>query len=354
MKRTLAFGMTFVLAALVVLSGCSSAAPAAQPTAKPAAPAAQPTAAAKPATQPTSAPASQPATKFPTKGIQIIVGFDPGSGSDTTTRAFVPFLQKALGQTVTVINQGGAGGALSWGNIAKATPDGYTVGYLPMPSMQNAAVLSKVEYDPLNSFDYLGMIAYDPVALAVKAGGPYKTLDDFIAAAEKDPGKVSIGATGRNSNDYTIGLSIQKSKNVKFNIVNFDGTPAGITAVLGDNLGAMGMNASNTLPYEKSGQLKTLAVGGDTRFPALPDVPTFKEKGITLYVQGVYRGFMVPKGLPKDVYDTLVKAVKTASDDPEWKAAADKIALPLGYIPPDQTAALAKQLNDAAKEYLTQ
>ena len=348
MKHLVLFGATLVLAALVALAGCSSAAPAAQPT-KPAA--------GQGAAQPTSAPAAQQAaagSKFPSKGVEIIVGFDPGSGSDTTTRAFVPFLQKALGQTVTVINQGGAGGALSWGNIAKAKPDGYTIGYLPMPSMQNAAVLSKVEYDPLNSFDYLGMIAYDPVALAVKAGGPYKTLDDFIAAAQKDPGKVSIGATGKSSNDYTIGLSIQKAKNVKFNIVNFDGTPAGITAVMGDNLAAMGMNASNVLPYEKSGQLKTLAVGGDSRFPQLPDTPTFKEKGIALYVQGVYRGFMVPKGVPKDVYDTLVKAVKTASDDPEWKAAADKIALPLMYIPPDQTATLAKQLNDAAKEYLTQ
>lgn len=356
MKRYLVFGASLFLAAAVAVSGCSSAAPAPAPTAapaKPAAPAAaQPTAAPAAAAQPTSAPAAPPAAKFPTKGIEIIVGFDAGSGSDLTTRAFVPFLQKALGQNVTVINQGGAGGALGWGNIAKAKPDGYTVGYVAMPSIMNAAVSTKVEYDSLTSYDWLGMIAQDPVALTVKAGGPYKTLDDFIAAAQKDPGKVTIGATGKASIDYTIGLGIMKSKNVKFNIVNFDGTPAGVTAVLGDNLSAMGMNASTSVPYEKANQLKTLAVGGDKPFPGLLDAVTFKSKGIDLYAQGVYRGFMVPKGVSKDVYDILVKAVKTASDDPDWKAAADKLTLPLNYIAPEQTATLAKELNEAAKVYL--
>lgn len=295
---------------------------------------------------------AQAGAKFPTKGIQVIVGFDPGSGSDTTVRAFAPFFQKALGQSITVINQGGAGGALSWARIAKGPTDGYTIGYVPMPSMQNAAVTSKVEYDLLNSFSWLGMIAYDPVALAVKEGGAYKTLDDFVAAAKKSPGKVSIGATGRASIDYTIGLSIEKSKGVKFNIVNFDGGAAGITAVMGGNLDAMGMNASNMLPYEKANQMRTLGVGGESRFGALPKVPTFKELGVDLYVHGVYRGFLASKGLPKDVIDVLVKAIKTASDDPAWKTAAEKIALPLMYIGPEQVATLAKQLNEAAKVYL--
>ena len=264
MKRFAVVGAALLLiGAVVALAGCSQAAapqptaapaaPAAKPTAAPAAPAAQPTTAAAPAAKPTTAPAAaaKPATDFPTKGIQLIVGFDPGSGSDTTMRAFAPFLQKALGQPVTVINQGGAGGALSWATIAKGPTDGYTIGYVPMPSMQNAAVSTKVEYDPLTSFAWLGNVAYDPVALAVKADGPYKTLDDLVAAAKKNPGKVSIGATGRASIDYTIGLGIEKSKDVKFNIVNFDGGAAGVTAVIGGNLDAMGMNASNTLPTRR-------------------------------------------------------------------------------------------------------
>lgn len=356
MKRFTVAGAALLLAGMIALSGCSQAAPAAQPTTKPAAPAAaQPTSApaAKPAA--TTAPAAaKPATNFPTKGIQLIVGFDPGSGSDTTMRAFQPFLQKALGQNVTVINQGGAGGALSWANIAKGPTDGYTIGYVPMPSMQNAAVSTKVEYDPLNSFSWLGSIAYDPVALGVKADGPYKTLDDFVAAAEKDPGKVSIGATGRASIDYTIGLSIEKSKNVKFNIVNFDGGAAGVTAVIGGNLDAMGMNASNMIPYEEADQMRTLGVGGDSRFEALPDVPTFEEEGVDLYVQGVYRGLIGAKGIPADVQAVLVDAIKRAAEDPEWHAAAEKISLPLKYLSPQEQGALAADLNEAAKEYLAQ
>lgn len=302
--------------------------------------------------QTTSAFAAKAATKYPSKGIEIIVGFDPGSGSDTTTRAFMPFVSKVLGQPITILNLPGAGGVLGWNATAKAKADGYTLGYAPMPSISNLAVLAKVNYDPLKSFAWLGQIALDPVALAVKADGPYKTLDEFIDAAKKNPGKVTIGATGKGSIDHTIGLGIEKEKKVKFNIVNFDGTPQGITAVLGDNLSAMGMNASTSMPYVKSGQLRALAVGGDNPFAGLPDVPTFKSKGINLYAQGVYRGFMVPKGVPADVYNTLVKAVKTASEDPEWKAQAEKMGLPLLYISPKETAILAKQLNDAAKVYL--
>lgn len=299
----------------------------------------------------TSASAAQSAA-YPTRGLEIIVGFEPGSGSDTTTRAFMPFVAKALGQPITIRNLPGAGGALGWNATAKAKPDGYTLGYAPMPSVFNAAVLAKVEYDPLNSFAWLGIIAYDPVALAVNANGPYKTLDDFVAAAKKAPRKVTIGATGRGSIDHTIGLGIEKSKGVKFTIVNFDGAPQGITAVLGGNAGAMGMTATLAMPYEKAGQLRTLAVGGGKPFAGLPSVPTFKSQGVELFAEGVYRGFMVPKGVPADVYAVLVKAIKTASDDPQWKAQADKMSLPLLYMSPEETAVLAKKHNAAAKIYL--
>jgi tripartite-type tricarboxylate transporter receptor subunit TctC len=289
---------------------------------------------------------------FPTHGLEIIVGFEPGSGSDTTVRAFMPFVGKALGQTVTVRNLPGAGGALGWNATAKAKPDGYTIGYAPMPSVFNAAVLAKVEYDPLNSFAWLGMIAYDPVALTVKADGAYKTLNDFIAAAKAAPGKVTIGATGRGSIDHTIGLGIEKSKGVKFTIVNFDGTPQGITAVMGSNVSAMGMTATISLPYEKAGQLRAIAVGGDKPFPGLANAQTFKSQGVALFTEGVYRGFMVPKAVPADVLATLVKAIKTASDDPAWKAQAEKMVLPLLYMTPEEAGVLAKKHNEAAKQYL--
>lgn len=294
---------------------------------------------------------AQTAPKYPTKGIVVIVGYEPGSGSDTTTRAFMPFVSRILGQPITIINQPGAGAVLSWNALAKAKPDGYTLGFAGLPSIFNSAVFSKVNYDPLNSFAWLGVIVQDPVALTVKTGGPHKTLDDFVAAAKKNPGKVTIGALGRASIDYTIGLSIEKAKGVKFNIVNFDGTSQGVAAVLGENLDSMGMNAAASIPYEKAGQLRTLAVGGDKPFPGL-NAPTFKSLGVDLYVQGVYRSYMVPKNVPADIYNTLVKAVKAAWDDPQWKAQAEKLALPLLYLSPEETATLAKQLNDAAKVYM--
>lgn len=301
--------------------------------------------------QTVSAFAAQSETKYPSRGIEILVGYDPGSGSDLTMRAFAPFLSKILGQSIIVINMPGAGGVISWNSIAKAKPDGYTLAIVPLPAPFIQAVLSKVSYDPQSSFTWLGQFVVDPVALVVKAGGLYKTLDEFIDAARKNPGKVTIGATGKGSMDYSIGLGIERSKKVKFNIVNFDGGAAGITAVMGDNLSAMALTVSVAVPYEKAGQMKTLGVGGDKPFPQLPGAPTFKSQGVDLFAQSVTRGLAAPKGLPADVYTTLVKAIKAASEDPQWKAQAEKMGLPPLYVSPEETAMDTKHYGMTAQGY---
>jgi len=295
--------------------------------------------------------AAKSESKYPSRNIEILVGYDPGSGSDLTMRAFAPFLSKILGQPITAINIPGAGGILSWNAIARAKPDGYTLCIVPLPAPFIQAVLSKVNYDPMTSFTWLGQFVADPVALVVKAGGPYKTFSEFIDVARKNPGKVTIGSTGKGSMDHSVCLGIEKSKNVKFNIVNFDGGATGITAVMGDNLSAMALTTSVAVPYEKAGTMKTLGVGGDKPFPQLPSVPTFKSQGVDLFAQSVTRGLVGPKGLPADVYNTLVKAIKVASGDAQWKAQAEKMGLPPAYISPEQTTTDAKHYSATAQEY---
>lgn len=336
--------MRSLLASLVAISilatACGQSAPAPQ-TAAPAKPA---------AAQPAAAGSAD--SSYPNKGIELIVGFDPGSGSDATSRAISPFLAKYLKQNVTVVNRPGAGGVISFAQLAREKPDGYTIGIVPMPSVFNSFVTTKVEYDPLKDFSYLAMVANDPVTIAVKADSPYKTVTDLIDAAKKSPERISIGATGKVSTDYTIALSLEKASGAKFAIVNVDGTPAGIAAVLGGNMDAMGMNASGLVSYVKAGQLRALAVGGDKRFADLPDAPTFKEAGVSLLVHGNYRPYAAPKAIPDNVKASLANAFKSSVEDSEFVAQAKKMSLPLEYMTPDQVTTLAENLLAAAKEYL--
>jgi putative tricarboxylic transport membrane protein len=217
--------------------------------------------------------------------------------------------------------------------------------------MQNNTILSKTEYHSVNSFTHLGNIALDPVAIVVKPDGPYKTLNDLIEAAKKKPGKVSIGATGKGSVDYLTSLSMERASGVQYAIVNLEGIE-GFTAVMGGNMDAMPATISAILQYYKAGQLKVLAVATDKRVPEMPDVPTFKESNVQLLASGVYRSLIAPKGLSQDVKAALAKALKQAIDDPAFKERATKIALPIYYLPPQETEKVTKDLLDAGEKVL--
>lgn len=295
-----------------------------------------------------AAPAA--AQEFPAKGIEFTLGFGPGSGIDSNARLLAPYLEKALGVSVTVINQPG-GGAVPWANrLARATPDGYTMGMVGFPLLQNNSVLSKVDYDPTKDFSYLGVLTLDPAVLAVSANSPYKTIGDVTAAA-KGGERISFGATGKGSVDYLVALSIQKATGEKFGIVNFDSTNEGVVAVLGGSLTAMPMTASSVKPYLDSGQLRALAAGATDKVTGI-EAPTFKESNIDLLVGGSYRAFLAPAGLPEDIHVKLVAAIKTAMDDPEFKQKAADAGLPLVYMTPDEEKALSESLVESAKANL--
>lgn len=291
------------------------------------------------------------AQDFPSRPIELTLGFGPGSGLDANARLLAPYLQKALGQPVTVINQPG-GGAVPWANgLARATPDGYTIGMVGFPLLQNNSVLSQVEYDPSTDFTYLGVLTTDPAVLAVGANSPYQTVQDLIDAARSGT-RISIGATGRGSVDYLIALSIQRAAgDVEFGIVNFDSTNEGIVAALGGSLSAMPMTASAALSYVQSGQMRALAAGDEAPIEGL-NAPSFTEAGVDLLVDGSSRAFLAPANLPDDVKQKLGDAIKTAIDDPEFRQQAATAGLAIVYRTPDETAELSASLLEAGRQNL--
>lgn len=296
--------------------------------------------------------AAADAQSFPTKGIQFTLGFGPGSGIDSNARLFAPYLEKQLGVPVTIINQPG-GGAVPWANgLARAEPDGYTIGMVGFPLLQNNSVLSKVNYDPLKDFTYLGVLTVDPAVLATGANSPIKTLGDLIEDAKKEGSRASIGATGKGSVDYLVALSIERASGAKFGIVNFDSTNEGIVATMGGSLSAMPMTVSAVLPYVQSGQLRVLAAGDTEAIPELSDAKTFQDYGVKLLAPGSIRAFLAPANLPPDVKGKLVNSIKAAMDDPEFKQKAAASGLKLVYMSPEEEQATSESLIKAAQENL--
>jgi putative tricarboxylic transport membrane protein len=279
------------------------------------------------------APAS--AQTYPTKPIEITIVYGAGGGTDLNFRAFTPFLEKELGQPVVLVNRPGAGGVTGWTFIARAKPDGYSIGNFTVPALAANYVNGALPFDPLTKLEYLGQIAIDPVVIAVSAKGKFKTLPEAIDYMKKNPTGLSYAATGIVSSDALTARSVEIAAGVRFRLVNFDSGKDAITATLGGHVDAAGLTVSEAMPYVKDGLL-VLAVGGDKRDPQLPDTPTFKELGYNMQFQGAIRGLTIASGAPKEVVEKLRAAVKKVTTSPGYPEKAREMGLSPIYAAPEE------------------
>lgn len=242
---------------------------------------------------------------YPTKEINYIVAFNPGGESDIEFRLMQPFLEKAFGVRFAPEYKPAAGGALAWGFLSAATPDGYTLAGFNAPHIIiQPLAMTDVTYKT-DGFTYLCMIENTPVALCVKKDFPSKTLKELIDYAKANPGKVTAGGVGKNTGPHLAALQFQKLAGVKFTYVPFQGTGQLKPAIMGGHVDVVFTNSPAAVEMLPLG-IRTLAVGTEKRMVQLPDVPTFAEGGIKYYPR-IDRGIFAPKGLPKDIYGTLDK-----------------------------------------------
>jgi tripartite-type tricarboxylate transporter receptor subunit TctC len=283
------------------------------------------------------------ADDYPSRPIEVIVGFPAGSAVDTNIRTILPALQKILKVPIVVDNRPGAGGAVGFNAVAKAKPDGYTLGSVNYPAVSGIYATGGMAFDPLEKFTFLGNMIYEPNVISVAKASPYKDLKEMVAYLKDHQSGLSYGATGVASLDGLTALAVGNAAGAKFRVVNFEGSPDAVSALLGGHIDAMGMSVSEIVPYMKDGSMRPMGVGGDERNPLLPDVPTFKEQGIPLAVNGSSRGFIMPAGADPAIVAKLRDALKTAAADPEYLDAAKKLSQAVHYIPGDQVAATVKQ-----------
>ena len=270
------------------------------------------------------------AQNYPRRAVQLVVAFPPGGSTDVGARILAAAAEKDLGQTITVVNKAGAGGQIGFTEVARARPDGYTLGFLNLPAV-NTIILDPERKASFNVDSFIPVInqVLDPGLIWVKGDSPYKTLADLTEAARKTPGKISVCTTGILSDDHLAILMVDDAAKVNFRIVHFEGSAQQLTGVMGGHVDCAFDNVGGIVKRVKSGELRALVVTDDQRSKFLPDVPTTKELGFPSVISSSTRGIAVPKGTPADAIKVLETAFLKAINDPEHIKKMDEQGLAL-------------------------
>ena len=254
---------------------------------------------------------------FPTKEINVLIGFQPGGTLDIAGRAVAKELTKILGQPVVIINKPGGTQAVSFTTLINAKPDGYTLSYLSPPQL----ILKRFEEPslpyPPDKLTFLGSAYKFSYMLTVKADSPWKTYEDFVEFAKKNPDKIAFGSDGAGGTQHIIQMQFADLLGVKsFTYVPFAGGGPAVQSLLGGHINAMTVSPGPTGAYIKSGDLRFLANLAPARNPEYPNIPSIKEKGLDLFGGG-WSAFAAPKGLPAPIIEKLTSAIKEATASSE-------------------------------------
>lgn len=245
------------------------------------------------------------AADFPKGPITYIIPFNPGGQSDVEARMQQPHLEKILGVPIVVNYMPGAGGALAWTKFVQAKPDGYSVCGINIPHIILQPLSQKDANFKTEDLKPLCIFESTPIGLVVKKDSKINNLKEFIDFAKANPGKITIGISGKFSGHHMASLQFAKMTGARLTDVTFTGAAPQVTALLGGHVEAIWGNSSDLVGYRD--QMKILAIGTEKRMETLPDVPTFQEQGIKFYPR-IDRGVAVPKETPAEVTGKLEKA----------------------------------------------
>jgi tripartite-type tricarboxylate transporter receptor subunit TctC len=255
------------------------------------------------------------AQAYPSKPITLIVPWPAGGSTDRHFRALAEIAGKHLGQPVVVQNQPGGGGTNGPGTMAlNAKPDGYTIAQFPM-GMLRIPHMQKTAWHPINDFSFIIGVSGYTFGFVVRADSPYKTFNDYIEAARKQPGKIDFGSTGVGTSPHLLIEEVSDVAKVQLNHIPFKGNADLMQALLGGHV----MAASDATGWDKfvdAGQMRLLVTFGANRTKRWPDVPTAKDLGYNIVSNSPY-GLVGPKGMDPAVMKTLHDAFKKAMDDPK-------------------------------------
>lgn len=287
---------------------------------------------------------SEAAAWAPDRQVNMYIAYAAGGGSDRMFRAFQPYLEESVGQTINPVYLPGAEGLIGWTSLLSSTPDGYNIGVLNIPSATASIVSGDASFD-VDSFEYLGNITYEPPLLIVAKNNSWgiETLEDLIDYAKANPNKVTIAHTGTGGDEYIAIRLFAEKAGIEIKDVPFEDTASAAASLLGEHIYAQMTSAYGVLNYLEQDQVIGLAMGSDERESTFDYIPTFIEGGIDLVLGGM-RGIVAPKGMDQSMIDFWVAAIEEMVNNPDYQAYAAENGTMLRYMGPEEFKAAHENL----------
>ncbi len=286
------------------------------------------------------------AQSYPSKPIRIIVPFPAGGTADILARILGEKMAESLGQPVVIDNRAGAAGGIGAASAATSPPDGYTL-FMGTTGTQtmNAAINSKLGYDPVKDFAGVSNFAASPFVLVTHPSFPAKTLGALVEIAKREPRKLKYATFGIGSSAHMTGEMFRSRAGVEIVHVPYKGAPQAITDVIAGHVDMTFSLLPTVLPHIKAGKVQAIAVAAPQRDPSLPDVPTFAESGMPDFVSDSWYGILAPAGTPAPIVAKLNAEIHRVLALPEVRERlARDGAIPVGNAPQEFDAQIRREL----------
>jgi tripartite-type tricarboxylate transporter receptor subunit TctC len=257
------------------------------------------------------------AQDFPNKPIRLIVPFPPGGPNDIIARTVAHRMSDILKQPIIIDNKGGQGGVLGTDVVAKSAPDGYTIGVVSAGALAISPSMEKVAYDTLKDLQPITLVAKVPEMLVVATSVPAKNMDELVALAKAQPGKLNFASSGPGSLPHLAGELFKLTAHIDITHVPYRGAAPAVNDLLGQQVQMVFLDLPVLLPQIKAGKLRPIAVGAPARVPSAPDVPTTTEVGMPKLQTENWYGMVGPAHMPPEIVATLNKAAVEAMRDPD-------------------------------------
>lgn len=283
--------------------------------------------------------------------IKFVVPYAAGGAVDVYARAVAVPFGRHLNQPVVIENIGGAGGNIGVARVAKSSPDGETLLFHNMAMATNPSLYRKLDYDPLNDFDYVGVVAHSIMIMVARRDLPVSDLRQFIPYARANAGKITIGDGGIGGPTNLCALLFMSAIGTKFTIVSYKGSAPALNDLLGGQIDLLCDSTATSARYATAGKLKTFGISSTTRLASLPGVPTIAEGGLPGFELAPWSGLYAPKGTPRPVLQRLEGALQAAVGDKELATHFDNLGLVLASRELATSAGLASHLKSEIEKW---